>query len=78
MAHAHIQIVELGKMLVHYKMLRELGQMRRTQMSRIDSMEMYLRDNEAKLVKDKDKAPRSNLKITSPPSCRRFGPRKGR
>ena len=34
----HIRIVELGKMLVHYKMLRDLRQMRRTQMSRIDNM----------------------------------------
>ena len=36
-AKGHIQIVELGKMLVHYKMLRDLRQMRRTQMSRIDN-----------------------------------------
>ena len=46
----HIRIVELGKMLVHYKMLRELRQMRRTQISRIDSMEVYLKTNRAKLV----------------------------
>ena len=46
----HIQIVELGKMLVHYKMLRDLRQMRRTQMSRIDSMEGYLKTNRAQLV----------------------------
>jgi hypothetical protein len=48
----HVQIVELGKMLVHYKMLRDLGQMRRTQMSRIDSMEDYLKTNKARLVED--------------------------
>jgi hypothetical protein len=47
----HIQIVELGKLLVHYKMLRELGQMRRTQMSRIDSMELYLKSHRAQIVK---------------------------
>jgi hypothetical protein len=47
---AHIQIVELGKMLVHYKMLRDLRQMRRTQMSRIDTMEGYLKTNRAQLV----------------------------
>ena len=46
----HIRIVQLGKMLVHYKMLRDLGQMRRTQMSRIDSMEVYLKTNRAQLV----------------------------
>ena len=46
----HIRIVDLGKMLVHYKMLRDLHQMRRTQMSRIDNMEVYLRTNRAQLV----------------------------
>jgi hypothetical protein len=47
---AYIRIVELGKMLVHYKMLKDLPQMRRTQMSRIDSMEGYLKTNRAQLV----------------------------
>ena len=51
-AKGHIKIVELGKMLVHYKMLSELGQMRRTQMSRIDSMEVYLKTNRAQLVEE--------------------------
>ncbi len=46
----HIRIVDLGKMLVHYKMLRELHQMRRTQMSRIDTMVGYLKTNGAELV----------------------------
>ncbi len=46
----HIRIVDLGKMLVHYKMLRDLRQMRRTQMSRIDSMVVYLKTNRAELV----------------------------
>jgi hypothetical protein len=50
MENAHIQIVELGKMLVHYKMLRDLHQMRRTQMSRIDTMQGYLKTNGAQLV----------------------------
>jgi hypothetical protein len=49
-AKGHIQIVDLGKMLVHYKMLRDLRQMRRTQMSRIDTMESYLKTNRARLV----------------------------
>jgi hypothetical protein len=48
----HIRIVELGKMLVHYKMLRDLRQMRSTQMSRIDSMEVYLKTNRARLVEN--------------------------
>ena len=46
----HIRIMDLGKLLVHYKMLRDLRQMRRTQVSRIDSMETYLRTNRAQLV----------------------------
>ena len=49
-ARCHIRIVELGKMLVHYKMLRDVRQMRRTQMSRIDSMVAYLKANRAQLV----------------------------
>ena len=48
----HIRIVELGKLLVHYKMLRDLRQMRRTQMSRIDSMEVYLKTNGGQLVEN--------------------------
>lgn len=51
-ANGHIRIVELGKMLVHYKMLRELRQMRRTQISRIDSMVAYLKTNGARLVQN--------------------------
>jgi hypothetical protein len=49
-AKGHIKIVDLGKMLVHYKMLRDLNQMRRTQMSRIDTMEGFLKTNQAQLV----------------------------
>ena len=37
-------------MLVHYKMLKDLRQMRRTQMSRIDNMVTYLKTNGAQLV----------------------------
>ena len=51
-AKGHIKIVELGKMLVHYKMLRDLRQARRTQISRIDSMEAYLKTNRAQLAED--------------------------
>ena len=46
----HIRIMDLGKMLVHYKMLRDLHQMRRTQMSRIDTMKCYLKTYGAQLV----------------------------
>ena len=47
----HIQIVDLGKRLIHYRMMREMGQMRRTQTSGIDNMEEYLKTNDARLVK---------------------------
>jgi hypothetical protein len=49
--NAYIQIVELGKRLIDYRMMRQLGQSRRTQTSRIETMENYLRNNEARLVK---------------------------
>jgi len=49
-AKGHIKIVELGKMLVHYKMLKDLNQLRRTQISRIDIMEGFLKTNLAQLV----------------------------
>jgi len=48
---AYIEIVELGKRLIHYRMVRQVGQMRRTQTSGIDAMESYLKANEAELVK---------------------------
>jgi len=51
MKDAYIQIVELGKRLIHYKMMKQLGQMRvRTQMSGIESMGLYLKNNRARLV----------------------------
>jgi len=53
--HAYIQIVELGKRLIHYRMVRHLGQMRRTQTSGIDTMEDYLKTHEARLVKGASK-----------------------
>jgi hypothetical protein len=49
--NAYIQIVELGKRLIDYRMMRQLGQSRRTQTSSIETMENYLRTNEARLVK---------------------------
>jgi hypothetical protein len=39
-------------MLVHYKMLKDVRQMRRTQMSRIDNMLAYLKTNRAQLVEN--------------------------
>ena len=48
---AYIQIVELGKRLIDYRMMRQLGQSRRTQTSTIEMMENYLKKNEARLVK---------------------------
>ena len=49
--NAYIQIVELGKRLIDYRMMRQLGQSRRTQTSSIETMEKYLKDNEARLVR---------------------------
>lgn len=50
--HAYIQIVDLGKRLLHYKMLTFPGQKGvRTQMSGVDVMWGYLRSRQARLVK---------------------------
>ena len=49
--NAYIQIVELGKRLIDYRMMRQLGQSRRTQTSSIETMENYLKTNEAQLMK---------------------------
>ena len=49
--NAYIQIVELGKRLIDYRMMRQLGQSRRTQTSSIETMENYMKTNEARLVK---------------------------
>lgn len=49
---AYIQIMELGKRLIQYRMLKHLGQMGvRTRMTGIPTLEEYLRSNEARLVK---------------------------
>jgi hypothetical protein len=48
----YVHIVERGKLLIHYKMMRELGKKAvRTQVSGIDAVEKYLKLNEAKLLK---------------------------
>jgi hypothetical protein len=49
--NAYIQIVDLGKRLIDYRMMRQLGQSRRTQTSTIETMEHYLKTNEARLMK---------------------------
>jgi hypothetical protein len=49
--NAYIQIVDLGKRLIDYRMMRQLGQSRRTQTSTIETMENYLKTNEARLMK---------------------------
>jgi hypothetical protein len=48
---AFIEIVQLGKTLIDYRLLRELGQRRRTQTTTFKSMEDYLKANEARLMK---------------------------
>lgn len=49
--HLYIQIVELGKRLLEYRMLDSLSQRGvRTQMSSVDVMQEYLRTRHAKLV----------------------------
>ena len=51
MSTAYIEIVELGKTLTDYRMVKRLGQMGvRIQTSAIDTMGMYLKTNHARLV----------------------------
>ena len=50
---AYIEIVQLGKTLIDYKLLRELGQRRRTQTTTFKSMEDYLKANKASLVEER-------------------------
>ena len=47
----YIEIVQLGRTLIDYKLLRELGQRRRTQTTTFKNMEDYLKTNEASLMK---------------------------
>jgi hypothetical protein len=48
---AYIEIVQLGKTLIDYKLLRDLRQKRRTQTTTFKSMEDYLKTNEVSLMK---------------------------
>jgi len=48
---AYVQIVELGKRLIHYKMPRQLGQRAvKTHTVGIETLESYLKTNQARLV----------------------------
>lgn len=52
LSNAYIQIVELGKRLIHYKMMSKPDETGvRTQMSGIETMWVYLRTRHAQLVK---------------------------
>jgi hypothetical protein len=49
--HGYVYIVELGKRLIHYKMLRQPNiRTTVTQMIRIEALLNYLRQSEAQLV----------------------------
>jgi hypothetical protein len=49
--NAYVQIVEMGKRLIHYKMPRELGQRAvKTHTVGIETLASYLRTNRARLV----------------------------
>lgn len=48
---AYVQIVELGKRLIHYKMPRQLGQRAvKTHTVGIETLESYLKTKQARLV----------------------------
>ena len=47
---SYIKIVKLGNRLLDYQMLRQLGQIRRTQTTVLETMEKYLKTNKARLV----------------------------
>ena len=50
-ADAYLQIMDRGKRLIEYKMMKELGKKAvRTQMSAIAAVEEYLKANQAELV----------------------------
>ena len=53
MENAYLQIMDRGKRLIEYKMMKERGKRAvRTQMSAIAAVEAYLKENEAELVED--------------------------
>lgn len=51
--NAYLEIMDRGKRLISYKMMKEQGRRAvRTQMSAIAAVEAYLKANEAELVED--------------------------
>ena len=51
--HGYVYIAELGKRLIHYKMLRQLNQKAvPTSLIGIDALIIFLRQSEAELVTD--------------------------
>ncbi len=51
MKHAYVQIVELGKTIIHFKMMKRLGEAGvRIQMSAIETLQGYLKARQARLV----------------------------
>jgi hypothetical protein len=51
--NAYVQIVELGKRLIHYKMPRELGQRAvKTHTVGIETLESYLKTHRARLLEE--------------------------
>lgn len=51
--HVYIEIVELGKRLLHYKMLARPNEMgARTLLSGVDTMWGYLKSRHARLISD--------------------------
>ena len=67
MDSSYIYIVELGKRLISYKMMRQQKQRAvRTQVASINSLNIYLRDNQAELVNQKP--PSGQLALRRRPS----------
>ena len=51
--NAYVQIVEMGKRLIHYKMPRELGQRAvKTHTVGIETLASYLKTNRARLIEE--------------------------
>ena len=48
---AHIEIRSIGKTLIDYKVVNDLGHKGRPQMTSVESMKAYLKRNGARLIK---------------------------
>ena len=52
MKHAYVQIVELGKRIIHFKMMKRLGEAGvRTQISAFETLYGYLKARQARLIR---------------------------